>query len=124
MKFLLDSNILIAVALARGDAVRYRMASLDEGDLVTSAVAYAEVVHGSVRGKPPPLAHLQALIEEVSVLPFGDLAARTYATLSFRRASFDRLIAAHALSLGLTLVTDNEQHFADVPGLKVENWMY
>ena len=48
--------------------------------------------------------------------------ARAYATLRFRRASYDRLIAAHALSLGLTVVTDNEADFADVPGLKVENW--
>lgn len=124
MKFLLDSNILIAVALASGDDVRQRMASLDEGDVVTSAVAYAEVVHGSVRGTPPALAHLQALVEEVLVLPFGDMAARAYATLSFRRASYDRLIAAHALSLGLTLVADNQQHFTDVPGLKVEKWLF
>jgi len=58
----------------------------------------------------------------VPVLDFDLAAARAYATLSFRRASFDRLIAAHALSRGLIVVTDNERHFADVPGLIVENW--
>jgi tRNA(fMet)-specific endonuclease VapC len=42
--------------------------------------------------------------------------------LPFRRASYDRLIAAHALSLDLTLITNNEGDFADVPGLRVENW--
>ena len=42
--------------------------------------------------------------------------------LPFKRGSYDRLIAAHALSLGLTVVTGNTKHFADVPGLKVENW--
>ena len=43
-------------------------------------------------------------------------------TLPFRRGSYDRLIAAHALSHGLIIVTDNERHFADIPGLNVENW--
>lgn len=123
MKFMLDTNIVIAVALAAGDTVRQKLADADEGDLVISAIAYAEVAHGSIRGKLPSFAHLEAFIEEVLVLPFNHLAARAYATLPFRRAGYDHLIAAHALSLGLTLVTDNERHFADVPGLKVENWL-
>ncbi len=122
MKYMLDSNIVIAIALASGAAVRRRMAVADDGDFALSAVAYAEVVHGSIRSKPLPLAHLEAFIAEVPVLPFDDRAARTYATFPFRRASYDRLIAAHALSLGLTLVTDNERHSADVPALRVENW--
>ena len=122
MKFMLDSNVVVAVVLAAGDPVRRRMAEYDDGDFVISAVAYAEVIHGSVRGKPPELARLQAFIEEVPVLPFDEKAARSYATIPFRRASYDRLIAAHALSLGLTVITDNIKHFADVPGLVVENW--
>jgi tRNA(fMet)-specific endonuclease VapC len=122
MRFMFDSNIVIAVALASGDALRRRMAHHDADDFVISSVVYAEVAHGSVRGKPPSFVGLQALIEEVPVLPFDELAARAYATIPFRRASYDRLIAAHALSLGLTVVTDNEADFADVPGLRVENW--
>ncbi len=123
MKYLLDSNIVIAIALAADAAVRQRLAAADEGDVVTSAIALAEVVHGSVRGKPPVLALLETLVEEVAVLPFDDRAARAYAAIPFKRASYDHLIAAHALSLGLTLVTDNERHFADVPGLMFENWL-
>ncbi len=46
----------------------------------------------------------------------------SYASIPFKRSRFDRLIAAQALSLGLTLVTNNERDFADVPDLKVENW--
>jgi len=122
VKFMLDSNVVIAVSLAAGEAVRQRMATFDEGDFVISAIAYAEIIHGSVRGKPPPIDKLQALIEEAPVLPFDERASKAYATIPFRRASYDRLIAAHALSLGLTVITDNEKHFADVPGLKVENW--
>ncbi len=122
MKFLLDTNIIVAVMLATGAAVRRRLADTDEGDVVTSAVAYAEVLFGSVRNLPSPIAYLQAFIEQVPVLPFDGRAAEAYAGLPFRRASYDRLIAAHALALDLTLVTDNERHFADVPGLRVENW--
>lgn len=122
MKFMLDSNVVVAVSLAGGQAIRQRMSEHDDGDFVISAVSYAEVIHGSERGKPPPLIELETFVEEVPVLPFDHLAARAYARISFKRASYDRLIAAHALSLGLTVVTDNEKHFADVPGLKVENW--
>ena len=122
MKFMLDSNVIVAVALAAGDSVRQRMAAHDAGDFVISSVAFAEVIHGSVQGKPPTLDRLQALIDEVPVLAFDEPAARAYATIPFKRASYERLIAAHALSLGLTVITSNTRHFADVPGLVVENW--
>ncbi len=122
MKFLLDSNILIAIGLDANDRVIARVGNCDAGDLVTSAIAYAEVVHGSEHGKPPPIERLNVLTEEIPVLPFDASAAHAYASLPFERHSYDRLIAAHALALGLTVITDNEKHFADVPGLKVENW--
>jgi len=123
MKFMLDSNVIIAVALATNEALRKRMSMHDEGDFAISAISYAEVIHGSVNEKPPELNRLHVLTEEMPVLPFDMAAARTYASIPFRRASYDRLIAAHALSLGLTVVTENIKHFADVPGLKVENWL-
>jgi tRNA(fMet)-specific endonuclease VapC len=122
MKHLLDSNILIGIAIAANNRLRANVAACDAGDLATSAISFAEVAYGSMRGKPPLLNNLRALIEEVEVLPFDDAAALVYANLPFKRASYDRLIAAHALSLGLTVVTDNEADFADVPGLMVENW--
>lgn len=122
MKYLFDSNIIIMTVMAMNPALQRRLADCDEGDIVTSAVAYAEVVHGAIRGKPPSFEKLQAFVEEAPVLPFDLKAAQVYATLSFKRASFDRLIAAHALSHGLTLVTDNEADFDDVPDLNVENW--
>lgn len=122
MKYLLDSNIIIMTVLGMGDALQQRVAECDEDDIVTSSIAYAEVAHGAVRGKPPAFEKLQAFVEEVPVLDFDYKAARAYATLPFKRASFDRLIAAHALSYGLVVVTDNEADYADVPGLVVENW--
>jgi tRNA(fMet)-specific endonuclease VapC len=122
MRYLLDSNVLIALGLDADEAIVNRAAQCDAGDMVTSSVAFAEVAHGSKRGKPPPLDRLAIIAEEIPVLPFDEAAARAYATIPFKRASYDRLIAAHALSLRLTVITTNEKHFADVPGLKVENW--
>jgi len=122
VKYLLDSNIIIALTMNRNEGVVHRAAECDEGDMVTSAIAYAEVAFGSHRGDPPAVEQLSAFVEEVPVLDFDYKAALAYATLPFKRASYDRLIAAHALSHDLTVVTDNERHFADVPGLKIENW--
>ena len=122
MKYLLDSNIIIRMTMASGDRLRARIAECDEGDLVTSAIALAEVAYGSGQEKPPPLEQLQAFLEEVPVLAFDLPAALAYAELPFQRASYDRLIAAHALSQQLVVVTDNVAHFADVSGLAVENW--
>lgn len=122
MKYLLDSNIIVYLTMNSNERVVRRAADCDEGDLVTSAVAYAEVAYGSLNEQPPAVEQLQAFVQEVPVLDFDYKAALAYATLPFKRSSFDRLIAAHALSHDLTVVTHNVKHFADVPGLKVENW--
>ena len=122
MKYLLDSNVIIALVMNDDAGIVHRAAECDAGDLVTSAICYAEVVYGSVNEKPPAVEQLQAFVEEVPVLDFDYKAALAYATLPFRRASYDRLIAAHALSHDLTVVTDNVADYSDVPGLKVENW--
>lgn len=87
-----------------------------------SVISYAEVAYGTYVGKPPPPEVLEAFVTAVPLVPFDEAAAREYARLPFKRARFDRLLAAHALSIGATVVTNNEADFADVPGLKVENW--
>ena len=122
MKYLLDSNAIIALVMNLDARLVARAGECDEGDMVTSAIAYAEVAHGSTRGKAPAFDQLQAFVEEVPVLDFDYKAALAYAALPFRRGSYDRLIAAHALSQGIALVTANEAEFTDVPGLVVENW--
>ncbi len=122
MKYLLDSNIIIKLTMDLSPPLRRRASECDTDDMVTSVIAFAEVLHGSVNEKPPPAEQLAAFSQRVEVLNFDIAAARAYAHLPFKRASYDRLIAAHALSLGLTVVTDNVRDFADVPGLVVENW--
>lgn len=119
---MLDSNAIIALTMSSSAVLVARAGECDDGDIVTSAVAFAEVVYGSMQAKPPAVDQLRAFVEEVPVLDFDYKAALAYATLPFKRASHDRLIAAHALSHDLVVVTDNAKHFADIPGLKVENW--
>lgn len=123
MRYLLDSNIIIAASLALHAPLRARLAACDEGDVATSAIVYAEIMPGFIYGKPPPVEVVRALVEEIPVLPFDLAAAVAYADLPFRRGSFDQFIAAHALSLGLTLVTDNIADFESAPSLSVVNWM-
>ncbi|TPG13781.1 type II toxin-antitoxin system VapC family toxin [Sphingomonas koreensis] len=118
--FLLDANTCVYILDGVGEALRQRIEAAPVGNLVTSAVAFAEVMIGLQRRGGG--AGAKQLFDTIPVLPFERAAAEAYATLPFKRGSFDRLIAAHALALGLTLVTNNERDFADVPGLRVENW--
>jgi tRNA(fMet)-specific endonuclease VapC len=121
MRYVLDANACILL-LAGHEHLVARAAACVAGDIGISAIAFAEVALGSWNGKAPPLVVLDALRRQIAVLPFDELAARYYAQLPFRRGSYDRLIAAHALSLGLTLVTANEGDFVDISDLKVEDW--
>jgi len=118
--FLLDSNICIYLLKGASDAVRRRVESHAPGELVTSAIVFAEVMMGM--RSSDEAARAEIFFALVTVLPFDRPAAETYVTLSFKRGSYDRLIGAHALSLGLTLVTANERDFLDLPRLRVENW--
>ncbi len=122
MKYLLDTNIIVALTINEDESVIRRASECDAGEMVTSSIALAEVALGTERGQPPTAGALRDFVEEVAVLNFDYKSALACALLPFKRASFDRLIAAHALSHDLIIVTRNEKDFADVPGLKVENW--
>lgn len=119
--FLLDSNILIYLLRGLSPGARARVEQCEPGEIVTSAIVYAEVM----RKAPPDEVgqdDIDALFEIVPIRPFDTRAALEYRNVPFRRGKFDRLIAAHALALGLTLVTNNEDDFDGVQGLKIENW--
>ena len=119
---LLDADCAIYATTGQKPLLRERLADCAPGEVGLSAISYAEIVLGMEQGKPPTPEALAALIEVVPVLAFDDKAAVAYAKLPFKRARFDRLLAAHALSIGAVVVTNNEADFADVPGLVVENW--
>ena len=119
-RYLVDTNICIDLLNGRGERARRCFESHRQGELVTSAIVRAEVMIGAMaRGQIGPAEALFAIVE---ALPFDDAAADAYATLPFARGNLDRLIAAHALALDLTLVTSNERDFRGVPGLRFENW--
>lgn len=122
IRFLLDADCAIYATTAQIPILGERLAECEPGEVGLSAISYAEIVLGMERGKPPTKEALAALVEVVPVLPFDHAAAHAYAKMPFKRARFDRLLAAQALSLKATVVTNNGGDFADVPGLKVENW--
>jgi len=122
IKYLIDANSAVYSMDVGNEVLKVRIAECDEGTLAISVISYAEVAYGTYIGKPPAPEVLEAFVAAIPLLPFDELAAREYARLPFKRARFDRLLAAHALSIGATVVTNNESDFADVPGLKVENW--
>lgn len=122
--YLLDSDICIYALREANGSATLRLSQADVGSVVTSTIVYAEVMRGYPPEKVEAIAAARRFFDLVQPLPFDRNAADIHARLPFRRASFDRLIAAHALSLGLILVTNNNKDFADVPGLKVENWAY
>lgn len=120
--YLLDTDCSIYAMLGTHPALREKLAGCEPGTVAISAVSFAEIVMGENLGYPPDRDVIEDFVTVVPILPFDEAAARAYADLPFKRARFDRLLAAHALSIGATVVTNNESDFADVPGLKVENW--
>jgi len=121
-RFLLDTDCAVYGMLGKHENLRTRLGECEPGEVAISAISYAEIMLGGSYGKPPPADIVDNFVTVIPIVPFDEAAARAYAHLPFRRARFDRLIAAHALSIGATIVTNNEADFADVPGLRVENW--
>jgi len=122
IRYLIDANSAVYAMDDGHEVLTARIADHAPGEIAMSTVSYAEVAYGTYVGKPPPPEILDAFVAAIPLLPFDEAAAREYARLPFKRARFDRLLAAHALSLGVTIVTNNEADFIDVPGLTVENW--
>ena len=121
-RFLLDTNVCIYLIEGLSDQAREKVETYAPGEVVTSAICFAEVMRGVDPANPHAMKTSQRFFQIVEVRDFGRAAAEQYAGIPFRRHRFDRLIAAHAMSLGAVLVTNNEADFADVPELKVENW--
>lgn len=120
--YLLDSNILIYLLDGTSPQARSRIEKCRPGEVVTSAIAFAEVMRKVPRDDVSKRADVRSVFRVVSVLPFDAEAAEAYREVPFERHRFDHLIAAHALARGLVLVTRNNRHFSEVPGLAVENW--
>jgi len=119
--FLLDTNILIYLLADRSGPLRARVEQCEPGALVTSTLCVAEAAYG-LRGNPRAERGLGRLLSVIAPLPFDLAAANRFPDIPFHRGRLDRFIGPHALSLELVIVTNNERDFADIPGLKIENW--
>ncbi len=118
----MDANSVIHLIANAFPALSARVAQTDAGAIGVSSIAFAEVIWGSANGKMPVLSLLEAFAQQIPVVEFDEAAARAYADIPFKRGTFDRLIAAQALSRNVTVISQNIRDYADVPGLKVENW--
>ncbi len=122
IRYLIDADAAVSTMDEGNEPLTARISACVPGEIAISAISFAEIAYGTQAGNTPPSGVLDAFLEAIPLLPFDEAAARAYARLPFKRARFDRLLAAHALSIGATVVTNNESDFADVPGLQVENW--
>ncbi len=130
-RYLLDTNICIYIRRERPKGVLEHFRSLTRGSTAISVVTYGELVYGVQRSPSPEraMAVLDELIALITVLPMTVDVARAYGAIRGDLAARGELIgnndlwiAAHAMSLGLTVITNNEREFKRVAGLNVENW--
>jgi len=131
LKYLLDTNIVIYTIKNRPDTLR-EIFNQHDGQMGISAVTWGELVFGAEHSQQPErnLADIEAMAARLDVLPFDEKAAVHFGQLRaelYRRGTpigpYDMMIAGHARSLGLILVTNNIKEFERVPGLRIENWV-
>ena len=131
LRYILDTDICSYLMKRSSPALIARLQQVDVDAVCISVVTESELLYGveiSPRRQQDEAA-LSAFLRYVQVLPFDRAAAQEYATIrddlknrGARTGASDLFIAAHAQSLGLTLITNNEQEFGRVGNLKWENW--
>jgi tRNA(fMet)-specific endonuclease VapC len=130
-EYLLDTNILSDLVRHPQGKVFQQIASVDENCVCTSIIVVCELHFGAAKSGSTRLAkQLESILQAIPILAFESPGEYQYATIraSLEQAGTpigpnDLLIAAHTLSLGLTLVTANTNEFKRIPTLKLENWL-
>lgn len=131
-RYLLDTNIISNLIDLPDGRVAQVIEAMSPDSVCTSVVVACELRFGAAkRGSVRLRNGVRAALEKIDVVPLGPPADDRYALVRefLERAGTpisanDMLIAAHALALDCTLVTDNEREFRRVPGLRVENWLH
>lgn len=126
---MLDTDT-VSCALRGLGQVASRLQSHKRSELCLSSITVAELRFGAEKRRSRRVHRaIDAFLTGVDVLPFDTAAAGTFGAVGSALATsgvpigqMDTLIAAHALSVNATLVTNNEKHFSKVLGLRVENW--
>lgn len=129
--YLLDTNILSDLIKHPAGTVAQRIATVGEDTVCTSIVVACELRYGGTKKDSPALSKkIEQLLSVIDVLPLEVDADREYGMIrsSLEKSGTtiganDMLIAAHALSQNLTLITGNTSEFSRINGLKLENWL-
>jgi tRNA(fMet)-specific endonuclease VapC len=129
-RYMLDTNMCVYLIKHQPEIVARRFAQYHVGDVVMSAITFAELEYGVAVAAHPETerGYLDSLIQDIPVAPFDEAAGRAYASVRLatrdsRKDALDKLIAAHAQSLNVTLITNNTKDFARYPGVMIENWL-
>jgi tRNA(fMet)-specific endonuclease VapC len=128
--YMLDTDA-VSFALRGYGHVGVRIVDHAPSEQSVSAITVAELRFGADRRKSVKLHRLiDTFTDTISVAPFDEACAATFGKLASKLVAkgrpignYDSLIAAHAIALGVILVTNNEKHFDQVDGLKIENWV-
>jgi len=131
MLFMLDTNICIYTIKNRPAGVVQKVKEFSPSDLVISAITVCELEYGASKSTNPEK-NRQTLVKFLApfeICPFNEQAASHYGDIRAHLersgnliGAMDLLIAAHARSMSLTLVTNNLNEFERVPGLSTVNW--
>ena len=131
MKYMLDTDTCIYVINKRPQSVFDRFKQERVGDIGLSSIALSELRYGAEKSPNPGrnLAALEGFVTPLEVLEYGEDEAEEYGRIRSHLekngepiGSMDMLIAAHAKSVDVTLVTNNVREFKKVPGLRIETW--
>ena len=129
-RYMLDTNMCIYLMKNQPAQVARRFATCVVGDVVMSAITFAELEYGVTvsANRVRERRNLAGLVEDIPVVAFDAMAASAYgpirkATREQKKDQLDKLIAAHAVALNVILVTNNERDFACYPGVTIENWV-
>jgi len=130
-RYLLDTNILSDLVRNPSGRIADRIAEIGDRQICTSVIVAAELRYGAAKKGSRQLTRQVAIVlGSLDILGLEAPADVTYGELRARLEQagnligpYALLIAAHALSLGLTLVSDNEREFSRVHGLSIENWL-
>ncbi|WP_347249405.1 type II toxin-antitoxin system VapC family toxin [Zoogloea sp.] len=129
-RYLLDTNICIYIINRKPPEVFGHFDGLSVGEIAISSITGAELTSGVAKsGSPRNQQALDKFLAPLDILAFDAMAMQQYGRLRTQLEKqgtpigpLDTLIAAHALALGCTLVTNNLREFERVPGLSLENW--
>ncbi len=131
MNYLIDTNICIYIINRHPPGVIQRFKNYEIGQIAISSITVSELNYGVAKSqnKKQNAKRLEEFLTPFNILPYDEVASRYYGIIRSELESqgkvigpLDMLIAAHAISENLTLVTNNEKKFQRIKSLKVENW--